>query len=40
MDMVHSFGPNWVYIMNKGPSAIAQVFSNGLIQKEKYHKVL
>jgi hypothetical protein len=40
MDRVHSFGPNSVYIMNKGPRAIAHVFSNGLIQKERYHEVL
>ncbi len=40
MDMVHSFGPNWVYTMNEGPRAIAHGFSNGLIQKERYHQVL
>jgi hypothetical protein len=26
--------------MNKGLRAIAHVFSNGLIQKERYHEVL
>ncbi len=40
MDMVHSFGPNWVYTMNKGLRAIDHGFSNGLIQKERYHEVL
>ncbi len=40
MDRVHSFGPNSVYVMNKGLRAIAHVFSNGLIQKERYHEVL
>jgi hypothetical protein len=40
MDRVHSFGPNSVYVMNKGPRAIAHVFSNGLIQKERFHEVL
>ncbi len=40
MDMAHSFGPNWVHIVNKGPRARAHVFSNGLIQKERYHEVL
>jgi hypothetical protein len=38
--MVYSFGPNWVYTMNKGPKAIAHGFSNGLIQKVRYHEVL
>jgi hypothetical protein len=38
--MVHSFGQNWVYTMNKDPRAIAHGFSNGLIQKEKYQEVL
>jgi hypothetical protein len=26
--------------VNKGPRARAHVFSNGLIQKERYHEVL
>ncbi len=38
--MIHSFGPNWVYTVNKGPLNMAYGFSHGLIQKVEYDEVL
>ncbi len=40
MHMIHSFGPNWVYTVNKGPLNMAHGFSHGLIQKVGYDEVL
>jgi hypothetical protein len=40
LHIVHSFGPNWVYNMNKGLWAWPNGFSNGLIQKVGSHEIL